>query len=370
MVRRIIAKCVAGATKQDIIEASGPPQVCAGLKSGAEAAFHAMHGIFDADDADAVLLIDASKAFNSLNKASALKNVAVLCPTLATCATNTYRAPARLFVTGGKELKSTEGTTQGDPLAMSFYAISLQPLITHLNLSSNVKQCWYADDATCAGWLEGPRKWWDGLNEMGPSLGYHPDAKKCWLVTEPKKENEAMEVFGDTATKISTQGQKDLGAVLGSRTYLEEYMRGKVEDWVEQEAKHAEFAVANPQASYAAFTIGLKHRWTYYLRTLPNIEELLEPLERAIGNVLIPARTGHTYTPAERELLALPVRLGGLRLTNLCRNGTKEYKASIRVTQPLVKQIEAQALELAMMMTYGKCSSTTEGRMKNILEKG
>ena len=40
------------------------------------------------------------------------------------------------------------------------------------------------------------------------------------------------------------------------------------------------------------------------------------------------------------------MRLGGLGLTNPCRNATKEYEASIRVTQPLVKQIEAQALEL------------------------
>ena len=107
----------------------------------------------------------------------------------------------------------------------------------------------------------------------------------AWLVTKPEKENEAMDVFGDTAIKISTQGQKHVGAVLGSRPYLEEYMRGKVEDWVEQVAKLAEFAAANPQASYAAFTIRLKHRWTYYLRTLPDIEDLLEPLERAIGNV-------------------------------------------------------------------------------------
>ena len=184
------------------------------------------------------------------------------------------------------------------------------------------------------------------INEMGPSLRYYPNAKKCWLVTKPEKENEAMEVFGDTAIKISTQGRKHLGAVLGSRSYLEEYMRGKVEDWVEQVAKLVELAIANPQASYAAFTIGLKHRWTYYLRTLPDIEDLLEPLERAIGNVPISAMTGHTCTPAERELLALSVRLGGLGLTNPCRNATKEYKASIRVTHPLVKQIEAQALEL------------------------
>ena len=62
MIRRVIAKCVTGVTKRDIIDASGTLKVCAGLKSGAEA-IHAMHGIFDADDRDAVLLIDAIKRF-------------------------------------------------------------------------------------------------------------------------------------------------------------------------------------------------------------------------------------------------------------------------------------------------------------------
>ena len=211
VIRRVIAKYVTRVTKRDIIDASRSLQVCAGLKSGAEAAIHAMHGVFDADDTDAVLLIDTSNAFNSLNKASAFHNVAVLCPILATYATNTYRAPVRLFVTGGKELKSTEGTTQRDPLAMCVYAISLQPVITYFNLSSNAKQCWYADDATGAGSLEELRKWWDGLNEMGPSLGYYPNAKKCWLVTKQENENEAKEVFGDTAINISTEGQKTSG---------------------------------------------------------------------------------------------------------------------------------------------------------------
>ena len=106
--------------------------------------------------------------------------------------------------------------------------------------------------------------------------------------------------------------------------------------------KLAEFAAVNPQDSYAAFTFGLKHRWTYYLRILRDIEELLESLESAIGDALIPAMTGHTCTPAERELLALPVRLGGLGLANPCQNATKECEASIRVTE----QIEAQAHEL------------------------
>ena len=59
VIRRITAKCVTRVTKRDIIEANGSLQVCAGLRSGAEAAIHTMHGIFDTDDTDAVILIDA-----------------------------------------------------------------------------------------------------------------------------------------------------------------------------------------------------------------------------------------------------------------------------------------------------------------------
>lgn len=63
VIRRVIA-CVTRVTKRDIIDASDT-------------------------DTDAVLLIDATNAFNSLNRASALHNVSILCPIVATYATNT-----------------------------------------------------------------------------------------------------------------------------------------------------------------------------------------------------------------------------------------------------------------------------------------
>ena len=72
---------------------------------------------------------------------------------------NTFGQPARLFITGGEELISAEGTTQGDPLSMSLYAISLQPLITRLRVSSAAKQCWFADDATGSGQEPIDLKW-------------------------------------------------------------------------------------------------------------------------------------------------------------------------------------------------------------------
>ena len=67
-----------------MINASGATQVCAGQKSGGEAAVHAMHSIFQADETDAALLVDASNAFNSLNRAAALNDIRVLCPLSAT----------------------------------------------------------------------------------------------------------------------------------------------------------------------------------------------------------------------------------------------------------------------------------------------
>ena len=109
---------------------------------------------------------------------------------------------------------------------MCLYAVSLQRLIPRLNASTFVKQCWFADDATGAGSLGELKKWWGVLNESGPSLGYFPNFVK------PEKEEAARDLFGQTSINISTQGQKHLGAVLGSRSYLEEYVSEKADDWV------------------------------------------------------------------------------------------------------------------------------------------
>ena len=48
-----------------------------------------MRDIFEADDTDAVLLIDTSNAFNAFNRTTALHNIQVLCPIIATYAINT-----------------------------------------------------------------------------------------------------------------------------------------------------------------------------------------------------------------------------------------------------------------------------------------
>ena len=112
-------------------------------------------------DTEAILLVDATNTFNAINHQAALHNVQVLCPSISNAPNNTYRAPVRLFVIGEGEIESTEGTTQGDPLVMAMYALAATPFIRRLKeMKSDVKQDWFADDATAAGQLRALLQWW------------------------------------------------------------------------------------------------------------------------------------------------------------------------------------------------------------------
>ena len=53
--------------KKDITDAAGPLRLSAGQEAGDEAAIHAIQDIFANEDTEAVLLIDAENAFNSIN---------------------------------------------------------------------------------------------------------------------------------------------------------------------------------------------------------------------------------------------------------------------------------------------------------------
>jgi len=75
VVQRIIAKTVLCIVKLNILEAAGPLQLCAGQDAGCEAAVHAMRSIFSDSSAQGVLLVDATNAFNCLDRQVALHNM-------------------------------------------------------------------------------------------------------------------------------------------------------------------------------------------------------------------------------------------------------------------------------------------------------
>ena len=319
-------------------------QLCAGQDGGCEAAVHAMRSIFQTPETEAVLLVDANNAFNSLNRKAALHNISITCPPLANILINTYRSPVRMYITGDGEISSTEGTTQGDPLAMAMYALAITPLINQLKASCpDVKQAWYGDDATGASTCRGLRRWWDELTDLGPSFGYFPNDSKTYLVVKQEFVKVANDAFADTDVLITTHGKRHLGAALGSKTFTEEYVSNKVEGWIKDVKNLVQIALSQPHAAYAAFVHGLSNRWSYLVRTIPDIEDLLQPLENAIQLHLIPALTGRPpCSTIERKLLALPVRLGWLGLRDPSTTSSDCFRSSERITAPLVALITSQ----------------------------
>ena len=82
------------------------------------------------------------------------------------------------------------------------------------------------------------------------------------------------------------------------------------------------------------------------IRTLPDIKDLMEPPECAISAVLIPSLTEHNCSVAERKLLALPTRMGGLGMTNPSESAESEYRKHWRIsrTPSLATQISEKKI--------------------------
>jgi hypothetical protein len=341
--RRIMSKAILSIIRSDIQNTVGAHQLCVGQKSGCEAAIHALDALFDEDTTEGVLLIDASNAFNSLNRQATLMNVQKLCPVFAAALVNTYRLEPSLFI-DGEIILSREGTTQGDPLAMAMYAIGILPLILHLQHFAD--QIWYADDSSAGGTIISLKKWWDELQKLGSSYGYVINPSKSLLVVKEHCREEAESIFKDTGIQITSAGGKYLGSAIGDSSFKEVFIRKKVCQWMLELERLADIAASQPQAAYSALIFSVKHRWSYLVRTTKNITDLLQPIEDTIRQKVLPAITGkQAISDADRKLFALPINLGGLGIPILSHIADHEFSNSVAVTEPLVKSILKQTVE-------------------------
>ena len=258
--------------------------------------------------AEGLLLVDASNAFNTLNRRVMLHNVSILCPSFAPCVVNYYRSNAQLF-TSGEVIESMEGTTQGDPLSMAIYALATLPLIVRAQESITAAiQSWFADDAGAARRLWCLFSWCTKLAAEGPQFGYNVNPPKTWLVVRDEHLQAAHDLFGLAGINITTEGRPVLGAPCGEEEYCRSFCSSSVMPWVSKVTKLAKFAKTQPHAAFAAFTHGLSSEWTYMSRSVPSLEDHLQPLEDVNRRDFLPSLTGRAASDLERNLLSLPAR--------------------------------------------------------------
>ena len=113
---------------------------------------------------------------------------------------------------------------------MAMYSIGATPLINTLQ-DPQIRQVWFADDATAGGSLKGLYDWWCALKSKGSSYGYFVNESKTWLIVKPEYFDLAKEVFQDTGIGITSEGKRHLGASIGSQSFTIEYVNKKVESW-------------------------------------------------------------------------------------------------------------------------------------------
>ena len=167
------------------------------------------------------------------------------------------------------------------------------------------------------------------------------------LVVKAHLLNEAKRIFTGTGVIIKADGNRHLGAALGTQTFVEAYVKEKVEKWSKHLDTLTSFAITEPQAAYSCYLIAVKAKWSFLQRTIPNTAHLFQPLEDRLRNAFLPTIAGWTLTDIERDVAALPARDGGLGVSNPVSTAQASFEMSVAITTNLSALITNQSDDLA-----------------------
>ena len=118
-----------------------------------------------------------------------------------------------------------------------------------------------------------------------------------------------------------------------------------VEEWSKQLQNLCDVAMTQPQAAYIR---GFKSKLTYFQRTIPNFGNYLRPLQELLETKFIPTLFG-LDTPVSAHLLnvvLLPVKHGGLGLTNMVEESETQFAGSKSITCQHVDTIVKQCTQI------------------------
>ena len=153
----------------------------------------------------------------------------------------------------------------------------------------------------------------------------------------------AFRLLKEGAFDHSEEGNRYLGAALGTDAFQQYFVEAKVEKWCQELLSLCDVAKKEPQLAYSAFTICLSKRWLYTMRTMKNIGPLFQPLEDIISSKFLPILlNGYQFSDIDRRLYGLPTKFGGLGIFNPVSISQLEFERSLSATRPLVDLIKEQ----------------------------
>ena len=76
------------------------------------------------------------------------------------------------------------------------------------------------------------------------------------------------------------------------------------------------------------------------------MENYLKPIDDAVSNFLLPNLLGSVVNDEDRKLFSLPVKHGGLGISNFVEKSSLDYEYSKIMTAPLVAIMATQSNDL------------------------
>ena len=103
MIQGLKGNAIVMQLKDDIKTLVESLQVCAGHEAGCKSLIHPMHTLYEERSGEAVLLVDASNTFNSVNRNEFLHNIEIICPPITLYLEKCYSLSTQLCnISGGK----------------------------------------------------------------------------------------------------------------------------------------------------------------------------------------------------------------------------------------------------------------------------
>jgi hypothetical protein len=404
IIRRLIAKCVIHVTGYEATEGCGNSNLCVGLPSGIEGAVHAVlkrqdvvvetvvdeelsvdsglvtqvgsvassqesmmsddsgpatqtssvagaSGALAAEslpdeDAEGLLLIDARNGFNELSRKCMLWTVRHRWAKGSRFVFNCYRHASLLIVRDEASpgnpivIQSSEGLTQGDPLAMIGYGLTLAPLTELVRVEvPEVLSPFFADDGGLAGSFSKVGQAYSIVKAHGPDRGYYPEDEKSVCVCRASLQAEARAALQDFPFTY-VEGHRYLGSFAGSTATRDTWLDPKIQQWVASVEKFAQLALRFPQSAYAGLTKSLQMQWQYTQRVVPDCSAKFAPVEKALRESFLPALFQiETIDDDFRRRLALSVKQGGLGIPNPVATADGNHEDSLRSTRMLTESL-------------------------------
>ena len=120
--------------------------------------------------------------------------------------------------------------------------------------------------------------------------------------------------------------------MIGSKQFNKNYISSLISQWCEVITELSLIA-----KTHSAFTSGYKQKFTFFIRTIENIENVLLPLDKVIRQKLITTLFNDFPTEDLRSLIALPCKLGGMSIVNPIEIANERIRKIERINQEINK---------------------------------